>query len=76
MNKVLIEHSGTSYYNTLAQEVSDVLEYVFDLEVEHMIGPSYSPLVIYTEGGSKVVDLTAVPNRESLRMLLSLNNLI
>jgi hypothetical protein len=74
VNKILIEHSGTSYYNKVANETQDLIEYVFGLDAEQMIGEEDGMMTLYVDGEPpiQIGEFSSVPNQETLRLFISI----
>lgn len=72
MTRILIEHPGTEYYNSMSQDMVDLLEYEFGLDPEVAIGDSEDPMTLYTEDGLRIAQFTSLPSREALRLYISL----
>lgn len=72
MQKILIENPGTPYYNKLAQDMQDLLEFDFGLETEMINGDPTDQLKLLTEKGVEIGAFTSLPARETLRLYISL----
>lgn len=73
MKQILIEHSGSSYHNKLAQKMKTLLEHKFECDVEQSIGKNNSNLNLYNlENMDEIGSFSAMPKEETIRLHLAL----
>jgi len=77
-HKFVIEHPGTAYYNKLAKDFRDLLDYEFGYDSEFMIGEESENLTLHLvnkergEGLSQIGSFSTLPSRESLQLYIAL----
>lgn len=73
MDEVLIEHSGSSYHNKVAQKMQTTLEHKFNCDVEQVVGADTDTINLYNRKNMEEIgSFSAMPKQETLRLHLSL----
>jgi len=72
MDKIIISHPGTEYYNTLANRIQTMIEVDFGFDVEQVVGEIDGKLSLFTDDGVDILETTKMPDSSALRLYISL----